>query len=305
MWASLSDHEIYEYDSIVIADKKAEVITNRDALLLKMYMTLLLKRCSGFHPKYARHKLSNIIHKSIVHNVRQYAAKAKGKKGRFQKQHISKVSFLNKNTTMKLKSKTQHQMKSAKVSLNTFRSFLQDEQGKAIMKRIPFAFLCYFMCPIQIISPVGISMIPTMAPRGEIFLVDKYIFRLLGDRDRRVKVGDIILTRKPSLPESSNDNDDSCSPFPFLVDTRPRVMKRVMAIGKNNDFDINSAAENTMNKTNTPPDSIWIEGDNQDWSTDSRHYGPIKTERIEGKLIMRIWPLTKFGRLSQDRPYIS
>lgn len=40
-------------------------------------------------------------------------------------------------------------------------------------------------------------------------------------------------------------------------------------------------------------------GDNREHSMDSRELGPIARSSIEGKAVFRIWPLPKFGTLSE------
>ena len=42
-------------------------------------------------------------------------------------------------------------------------------------------------------------------------------------------------------------------------------------------------------------DEIFVLGDNQLDSFDSRKYGPIKMDQVLGKIIFRVWPLNKFG----------
>ena len=44
-----------------------------------------------------------------------------------------------------------------------------------------------------------------------------------------------------------------------------------------------------------PHGRVWVEGDNKNNSTDSREYGPIPEALIVGKVVMRIWPLTRFA----------
>jgi len=42
-----------------------------------------------------------------------------------------------------------------------------------------------------------------------------------------------------------------------------------------------------------PRDHIWVEGDSPLHSIDSRHYGPVHTDAILGKIVYRIWPRTR------------
>lgn len=37
------------------------------------------------------------------------------------------------------------------------------------------------------------------------------------------------------------------------------------------------------------PDKYWVEGDNKDFSTDSRVYGPVDRSKVIGKIGMKLW----------------
>ncbi len=41
-----------------------------------------------------------------------------------------------------------------------------------------------------------------------------------------------------------------------------------------------------------PPNHVWVEGDNKANSRDSRSYGPLSLELVEGVVRARVWPLT-------------
>ena len=44
-------------------------------------------------------------------------------------------------------------------------------------------------------------------------------------------------------------------------------------------------------------DEYFVMGDSRTRSTDSRHYGPIKRQQIEGRVVCRIWPPLRWGKL--------
>ena len=44
-------------------------------------------------------------------------------------------------------------------------------------------------------------------------------------------------------------------------------------------------------------DEYFLMGDNRAHSTDSRHYGPVHRQRIEGRAIFRLWPPLRWARL--------
>ena len=42
-------------------------------------------------------------------------------------------------------------------------------------------------------------------------------------------------------------------------------------------------------------------GDNREQSKDSRTFGCIPEERVNGKVTIRVWPLTKFGSIDKNK----
>lgn len=47
-----------------------------------------------------------------------------------------------------------------------------------------------------------------------------------------------------------------------------------------------------------PDNCVFVMGDNRDYSTDSRAFGCIPLEKIEGKVWIRFWPLNLFGKVN-------
>lgn len=46
-----------------------------------------------------------------------------------------------------------------------------------------------------------------------------------------------------------------------------------------------------------PDGTLFVMGDNRGQSTDSRRFGCIPIEKIEGKVAIRFWPLNLFGKV--------
>jgi type IV secretory pathway protease TraF len=44
-------------------------------------------------------------------------------------------------------------------------------------------------------------------------------------------------------------------------------------------------------------DEYWIEGDRQDASTDSRHFGPVRREQVKAKVRLVYWPKERRRRI--------
>ena len=46
-----------------------------------------------------------------------------------------------------------------------------------------------------------------------------------------------------------------------------------------------------------PEGSVWVMGDNRENSADSRYFGAVSQENIIGVVVLRYWPLNRFGTL--------
>jgi signal peptidase I len=58
-----------------------------------------------------------------------------------------------------------------------------------------------------------------------------------------------------------------------------------------------SPDESSFKSTRVPEGSVFAMGDNRANSRDSRFFGPVPYENIEGEAFMRFWPLTRIGLL--------
>lgn len=46
------------------------------------------------------------------------------------------------------------------------------------------------------------------------------------------------------------------------------------------------------------PDEYWVEGDRDEASTDSRHFGPVRGEHLKAKVLLVYWPKERRRRLT-------
>ena len=142
----------------------------------------------------------------------------------------------------------------------------------------------------QIVTVSGESMVPTLQNN------DKLILEKVSYRITSPKKNDIVVIRYPA-------------------NIRERIIKRVIAVAgekvkvNDNILYINGKAidehyknENFMqdyDEVEVPQDSIFILGDNRNFSKDSRSsdVGFIKLNLIEGKAVIRLYPFNKMGRI--------
>lgn len=118
----------------------------------------------------------------------------------------------------------------------------------------------------------GNSMQPTInsTPFRDIVLVEYWSRKM-----RKLKRSDIVVAKQPEKP----------SVF---------ICKRITAMEGDNipsDFVI-PCQYSTM-----PRGHLWLVGDNSSSSYDSRHYGPVPYGLVRGRVMFRIWPLSKIGFL--------
>ena len=106
----------------------------------------------------------------------------------------------------------------------------------------------------------GPSMEPTLNANSDLVLLDRVSPRL-----GRIATGDIIVADSPTRPGET-------------------VCKRVSAVA-------GERVPGSFFADVVPPGCVWLLGDNRRNSTDSRIYGPVPTDVIKGRVVLRVWPL--------------
>ena len=165
------------------------------------------------------------------------------------------------------------------------------------------------------------SMTPTILD-GERVLINRFVrtFKL------ELKRGDIVTLEQPDI--NSIDQNDVRAPYVtirglknmflyyVLETTKTSYIKRVIGLpgehlyiadGKVyiNDEELEEPYLVEGLKTpggafydvEIPEGYVFVMGDNRTASSDSRTFGCIPIEKIEGRVALRIWPLSKFGRV--------
>lgn len=161
----------------------------------------------------------------------------------------------------------------------------------AVVKSIAFSlliavFIVNFV--LQIVTVSGESMVPTVQNN------DKLIIEKVSYRITDAKRNDIVVIKYPA-------------------DISQRIIKRVIAVAgdkvkiNNNILYINGKIINECYKNENfmkdydevmvPQDSIFVLGDNRNFSKDSRSsdVGFVKLNLLEGKAVMRLYPFNKMG----------
>lgn len=185
----------------------------------------------------------------------------------------------------------------------------------------------YFM-----ITPTTVnqySMSPTFE-NGDILLLNRWMRTVNSEINR----GDIITFEAPSKTKFVVDEVDMKNPraeynretngigqkflYYVLETSKESYIKRVIAlpgehikITENGNVYINGTlldegylSEGVVTKQNAfydlivPDGYLFVMGDNREYSMDSRSFGCIPIEKVEGRVICRIWPFNKFGSVN-------
>ena len=172
------------------------------------------------------------------------------------------------------------------------------------------------------------SMVPTFQPNDRLIL--NRLYRTLKTTPQR---GDIITFEAPTVSNSAGEKVDLENPvakytnktnglvskfFYNVVEiTKRSYIKRVIGLpgdhveikdgsvyinGEKLEEDYLSSDVKTESVNGgqyldiiVPEKTVFVMGDNRPDSIDSRKFGCIPYEKIEGKIVLRFWPLNKFG----------
>ena len=134
------------------------------------------------------------------------------------------------------------------------------------------------------------SMVPTLRV-GDRVLVNKFIYRF-----SEPQRGDVVVFKSVE-----GDNEDLIKRVVGVPGDRISVRRGKLYVNGepqkepyvNKKFpDRSYFAPKTV-----PKDHVFVMGDNRANSRDSRFFGPVPDENIEGEAFLRFWPLDRFGSL--------
>ena len=138
--------------------------------------------------------------------------------------------------------------------------------------------------------------IPSGSMESTLEVSDRLLVNKLSYQFGDVERGDIVVFRKP---------ESLASPYDDLI-------KRVIGLpgdvveGRDNQVFINGeplierylddgVVISDFNAVEVPAEHVFVMGDNRSNSSDSRVFGPINIDRIEGEAFLRYWPLSRVG----------
>ena len=131
---------------------------------------------------------------------------------------------------------------------------------------------------VDITMCVGPSMLPTLNSAGDIVLINRFLHRY-----RAVEYNDIVVAKSPSNPQQIVCKRVLGTSGDHVKYDRPRCGNMEFSYSKNGIV--------------VPEGHVWLQGDNESNSTDSRHYGPVPEALVSGIVIARIWPPKDVGQI--------
>jgi len=165
---------------------------------------------------------------------------------------------------------------------------------------VVLAIILYFgiSFAVQTVHVEGLSMFATLDD-NDYLIADKIAYRLHAPQR-----GDIIILRPPT-----DDSKDFIKRVIALPGERLLIRDGQVLI---NGHRLNEPylPENWTSQANwgapdgqvMPPNQYFVMGDNRNRSQDSRTFGPIGRDRIDGRAWFRIWPLNNFGNIYSKMP---
>ena len=192
----------------------------------------------------------------------------------------------------------------------------------------------------EVTACVGPSMLPTLNQWGDVVLVDRTPFVptmcCFANGNNGVGKGDVVVSRSPTNPkhmvckrvvavggervEKKASASESRGRREEEVDGwsgyRKWDEKGADFYDDDDDDDTAGVETNNNNKatsrqTNakkteyvTVPDGhVWLQGDNERNSTDSRDYGPVPMEMLRGRVFAKVWPIGERKWVQRDERY--
>ena len=195
-------------------------------------------------------------------------------------------------------SREQFDWKEAHKSRRELRWERQKKKRRAGLAELVITVVVAFVLVFGVVRPFVVeayripseSMVPTLQV-GDRILANKFIYRFTEPEKRDIVVFDSV------------EGDDQT------------LIKRVVGVAgdeiqvRDGVLYVNGEAQEEPYLNDDPPFTgsygptvvpeghIWVMGDNRGNSADSRVFGPLPLENLEGQAFMRFWPVSKIGTL--------
>jgi signal peptidase I len=175
---------------------------------------------------------------------------------------------------------------------------------REVAEVVVLAIILYFgiSFAVQAVHVEGLSMYATLDD-NDYLIANKIDYRL-----HPPERGDIVILRPPT-----NNSTDFIKRIIGLPGERVLIRSGFVYINGHK-LDEPYLPEAWVNDANWPdnssqgqvmgPNEYFVMGDNRNRSQDSRFFGPITRDRIDGKAWFRIWPLDHFGSIYQKMPVL-
>jgi signal peptidase I len=188
----------------------------------------------------------------------------------------------------------QHAAGAASTEKSAASSLLRE-----VAEVVVLAFILYFgiSFAVQAVHVEGLSMFATL-DNNDYLIANKIDYRLHAPQR-----GDIVILRPPT-----NNSTDFIKRIIALPGERLLIRDGEVFIDgrhleepylpeawtQDNNWPANGSAGEVI-----PANEYFVMGDNRNRSQDSRFFGPISRDRIDGKAWFRIWPLGQFDIYSK------
>jgi signal peptidase I len=176
---------------------------------------------------------------------------------------------------------------------------------REIAEVVVLAVILYFgiSFAVQAVHVEGLSMWATL-DNDDYLIANKIDYRF-----HAPERGDIVILRPPT-----NNSTDFIKRIIALPGERLLIRDGVVYINGHK-LDEPYLPDQWTQQTNAgkwsqgdgaviPPNEYFVMGDNRNRSQDSRFFGPIGRDRIDGKAWFRIWPLNSFGSIYAKMPVL-
>jgi len=170
---------------------------------------------------------------------------------------------------------------------------------------VVLAVILYFgiSFAVQTVHVEGLSMFATLND-NDYLIADKIDYRIHSPQR-----GDIVILRPPT-----DDSKDFIKRIIALPGERLLIRDGVVYINGHhlvepylpeawnvyNNWPLSGPADGQV----IPPNQYFVMGDNRNRSQDSRTFGPIGKDRIDGRAWFRIWPINDFGGIYNKMPIL-